>query len=458
MLMRLLLAVFCCSVLLCSPAYSSGSEESEIRQLRALGIEQSSRGMINEGLASFESAIRLAERAYGSDSTYVAGICFDAGLAALKTDQYQKAKECLERAVKLNPNAVEPRIKLAEFYKKRGMMQSAKEQLARVISRHPDNLEARQILAMTYQQEGKFLQANRECAYLSSIALHREAADARMALAAPMPVPPVPATAAPPEVKPAEAPPAVSPIISSLRPGTAKPAVAPPPKPAPVAKKAEPPKPAPKPAPQKKAGKPEPKKPEPKKGKRGEQVMTAEGGPQSSWGLQPRLKSKAVLLTPVGKKGKTAAASEGGGEAAKPAETPKPVEAAKPEPKPVAKKPAPQSSIASEEEGGEEEGFGGSSARTKAKPAEAAKPAPKPQPVVVKVEPAKRPKGGLVPPPPPVVPQFGMPMMMPAPQPVAAPKPKPKPVETPAASKPAEHHESEDPDFLLDWAGKKKGK
>jgi colicin import membrane protein len=514
---RLLLAVaFCQLVLLCSPAAVFAGDESTIRLIRAEAIQHSAHGRIEDALSSFDNAIRMAEQIYGKDSTYVADLCFDAGLAALRADQYKKAEQCLQRAVSVTPNCVEARLKLAELYKKRGMMNDAKQQVQRVLQRHPDNFEAREILALTYQQEGNFLAANKECFNLSQLALKREPVDSNVAFS-----PPPPAVAPPPVAPTTVATPAPAPVpiggISLLRGAPKKPAAAVPAKKAPEpVKKASPPPPA-----------------AAKKGKKGTTAKQApavrqENGPESSWGLPARMRSEAVLLTPIGKNKNVKAASEAtvvakksaaqlraealaakkaeaikkaealaakkesarkaAAEAAasKKAEAEKVAAAKKAEAaekaaaakkadaeKAAAAKPEPRKSkgpsIGGEEpaeaadNGGEEEGFGGSSVSSKSK-AKPAPPAPKPKPVVVKIEAPKHIRGGLVPPPPPVVPTFGGMMVPPPPAAVAppAPRPKPKPVEAkPAAeSKPASHASEDDSDFLLEWGGggKKKGK
>src|SRR5262249_25161469 len=134
--LRLLLAVAICQLaLLYSPAAAVAGDEASIRLMRAEAIEQSAHGRIDDALVSFNNAIKMAEQDFGKDSSYVADLCFDAGLAALKADQYGKAEECLQRAVSLNPNSVEARLKLAELYKKRARLADAKEQIKRVLQR-----------------------------------------------------------------------------------------------------------------------------------------------------------------------------------------------------------------------------------------------------------------------------------------------------------------------------------
>lgn len=459
MLRRLLLGLLICQfALLCSSARALASEEANVRQLRAMAVEVSARGKVDDALNYFDSAIAQAEKAFGRDSSYVAEIYFDAGLVALRGDRYEKASKCLSRAVELNPNSPAARLRLAELYKKRGNLVAAKEHIQKVLDRDPGCLEARQQLAMTYQQEGNLAKATEQC-YLLSVAIQGKDSIAQVAY-----TPPPPMVSAPPATPHAAVTTTIMPIRPSAR-SVASVQVKP------VPQKVQLPKPQPRPQPRvqpnpqtKPQPKPQTKKAEAirlakakqqqdkKKGKRAKPEVIAETGPSSSWGLQARMKSKAVLLTPI--KGKPASAeSDGAGK-------PKPVADAevKPEVKAAVPKPTKQEDD-SASSGGDEEGFGGTTsapkATAKAKPVVVA--APKPQPVIIQAP--KRPRGGMVPPPPPVVPTF---MIAPPPAAMVAPppKPKPKPVEKPKETTPEKHSSGgeDDSDFLLDWAGKKKGK
>ena len=447
------------------------SEADSIRQLRSMGLESCARGDWDAGLNSFEGAIRMAEKAYGHDSTSVAEICFEAGVSALKGDRYQKAEDCLIKAVKINPNAIEARLKLAEYYKVRGRLSDAKQHIQKVLAKHPDCAEAHGLLALTYQQEGNVSRATDECYRLHELTAGQPSAQEMVALAPPPPViaPPVKAAAA--VVIPTAA--ALSKPAAELQ-HVQKPVTKPvPPKPATPQHKAEPKKSKAELKKEKKIlemlRKAEAKaqhdakakhdaKTKPSKAKQPpkQAVQAASDEPQSSWGLPARLHSKAVLLTPVGKKAASASSTSiepkettKPKDAAKPKETPKTVEASKPakkEPKPVdvADTRSPEAPVED-----------ASSATPAAKP----KPAPaKPvMPKMVKAELVK--KGGrnvMVPPPPPVVPVFPT-MSMPVVQ--APPPPKPKAVEKPKPEvkddrKPGE----DDSEFLLDWAGKNKKK
>lgn len=452
MLRRLFLSVLFYQVLAqCGPAYAL-TDESNIRQMRALAVANSARGDIEGALNSFDSAIQLAEHSYGQDSMFVAEVYFDAGLTALRADRYQRAEQCLTKAVQLNPNSIQARLVLAECYKKRGQMAAAKRQVRTVLEKHPNCLEARRLLALMYQQEGNLAQATQECYLLTQAIRGKEMVIPKLALAPP----PVVAAPAPEPI-----------IVNPIRPSAI------PAKPKPVAAIVEPKKPE--------AKKPEPKKLEPRKPSKAELRKNAERkaaevakatkkkqdskkrskpkveavAADSSWGLEPRLKSKAVLLTPIkGVKGKSAESEKA--ETAKPTELKgkvDPTAVTKVDVKPVTK-------VAEDESTTEEEGFGGSTsaarATVKAKPVVVVKPQPAPRAVMVKAPPR-----GLVPPPPPVVPTFTQPFI-PAPPTMAPPaaRPKPKAVEKPAeAVVPDNRHPTEeDSDFLLEWGGKNKKK
>lgn len=456
MLKRLFLGLLLCKLALACGSAANASDDANIRQLRAMAVENSARGNVDGALSHFDSAIRQAERTFGAESAYVGDIYFDAGLIALRADRYKEAGRCLNRAVELNPNSVQARLKLAEYYKKRGQYPEAKQQMRKVLSRDPMNLEARQLLAMLYQQEGEIGKATSECSALAHLLSGGRAKTEKIAfemappaVAAPAPAP---SSIAPvrPAVRPASTPASAAATVSSIRP-TGK-----------AAEKAE----APKPKVDK--PKPEPKKPQTVKPAKDDhrnkkpkpKSSTAVADSSSSWGLQPRLKSEAILLTPVKTK-KSAPKIETPTEAKAEVKVDKlPAKVEKPAPKPAA------TQVADEDTSGEEVGFGGeTSSKPKSKPAATpAKPKPEPvQVVVAKPAPVKRGRsGGMVPPPPPVIPSF----MIPPPAAVApppAPKPKPKPaVEKPKQQEaPAEQpkHSGEDEgDFLLDWAGKKKSK
>lgn len=472
-------SVFCCS------AYAKSSAEN-ILDLKKMAMDSYIRGECDEALSLYQQAATAATKAYGPNSGYVAELYYDMGVVAFQNSRFQKAQEWLESSVNINPNQVVARVKLAELLTLEGKPDDARRHVKAVLAKHNDCVQARKILAQTYQAEGMSARATMEFGKISQIlngAKKNQEPDEAVAALPLMP-------AAPPVVK-------QKPAVEKSETATAKAAKPTAAKPAPVKT------PAAKPAPAKPSAaaiaklqvKPKAKLPvvakakTPPKPKQQPAVTTASaefGADQPQFGLR----SKAILLTPVNKKDKKPA--EAAATASKPAAKPAEKAAAKP---PAAEKPAEKPAVtalttkpaaekptesASEDKpkpakpksqpamdpnvtassvdtsgGGEEEDAPKPSAKKeKPKPVEVKKTVP----VVVK---QARPRNGLVPPPPPLIPigapvygGMGMPPpnMMPMAQPVVKPKKKEKPKEVESSAP------GPDDDFLLEWAGKKKSK
>lgn len=67
--------------------------------------------------------------------------------------EYQKAEECLKRAVKLDDSSTEARMRLAEIYLLQEELGKAEEQLREVIQTDPKNQEAYRQLIQVYDQQ-----------------------------------------------------------------------------------------------------------------------------------------------------------------------------------------------------------------------------------------------------------------------------------------------------------------
>lgn len=393
---------------------ASSGDVDEIKQLRNSAVEAQARGQLDAALGLYTDAVRLAQRSYGSNSTYVGDLYFDMGMIAFGDSKYQKAEAWLSEAVKRNPYSVTARMKLAELYRLKGQQRQARQLAQRVLSRNANSLEAREILALSYQDEGNVAKATQECARIAAVLDGKLFPSQQFKTESPnvesliKPLPVKPQTPEKPEAMVVKEQPKP---VAKEAPKPVKPAK--PEKPATRVAIARPPKPKAKPQVKVAAAKPPVVKP-----------AVATAGVYSEGPTSARLRSKAKLLTPIkNAKPRSTQAEETTTEEVSP-ETPaaaEETEAPKKEPpKPVRQAPKPP-----------------------------ARPA--------------RPRAGLVPPPPPVVPVF--PSMMPPPQQMPPPKPraveKPKPVEKPVERKeePASSGgNEEDPDFLLQWAdtGKKK--
>lgn len=481
-----LLAILMSAGVCCSNAYAKSPAE-DILELKKMAMDSYVRGDCVESIKYYEQATTIAEKAYGPNSAYLAELYYDMGIVAYKDSKFNKAQEFLENSVKINPNQVVARVKLAELLNLEGKTVDARRHVQAVLEKHNDCLQARKVLAQSYQADGYNARATMEFGRIGQILSGAKKVQESEEAVAALPLMPA-APLVVPTAKPVEKPAAPA---AKAKPEKKPPEKKPAAKPAPVVAKPAPPPPKPQPKPQPKQPVVAKAKPVNKNSKPAVETANAEFGSEQT-GL--RLRSKAILLTPINKKGgkpgkpveaaetevkpaakppeKTATAKppEKAAEkpAAKPAEKPaeKPVAAeAAPEekPKPAKKsQPAmdPNFTAANVDNGGDA-GEEEKPAPKKEKPKQAPPPVQKAAaPIVVK---QARPRNGLVPPPPPVIPTMGIPMMAaPPPMQMAPPPAKPKKKEKPKEEAPASSASpGQDDDFLRDmqeWAGKKKSK
>lgn len=460
--MRKYLVTASCACLLylsLSPALAITNEANFIREYRAKAVQAQFNNRYEEAIGHYQQAVDLATQTYGANSPFVGEIYYDMGSLALTNSQFKNAEEWLEQSVKLNPNSSGGRLRLAELEALRGRTDEAVRQASLVVAKHKDDPVAHQQLAIALDKNGDGLKSLREFAVSEQLArVERMRADGRAPSKPLISIPPIwqaPKAAAPTEPvqkddakaeaemkkkAAADAKKAADDAkklktemakIEALQKAEAKKADA--------SRKAE----------LKKqqdakraadAAKIAKAKAAQAAAKKAAAALQAASDAKPITGMKANLTSKAVLLTPVGKK--PAAAQSTSTEVVKPAA--KPLKAAEPKfdetaetPEEEVAKPVPKKVV---------------------KPAEPAKPAV--------IKPIKPMKGGLVPPPPPVIPTMQMMVAPPPPVPVAKPKAaapkkeeKPK-VETPKEEKPATHHDAgaggaDDDDFLLDWGGAK---
>ncbi|MBX9569448.1 MAG: tetratricopeptide repeat protein [Candidatus Obscuribacterales bacterium] len=450
----------CLLYLSLSPALAISNEASFIREFRNKAVQAQFNNDYEGAIGHYQEALNLATQTYGANSPFLAEIYYDMGSLAFTNSKFPSAGEWLNKAIKLNPNSSSSRLKLAELEALRGHPEEAVRQASIVVSKHNDDAVAHQQLAIAFDKSDDSLRAIREFGVAEQLArLDRMRSEGR----APKPVISIPSLWQPSKPTPPKDDAAKKAADAKAAEAQKQAAAAEAKKAAEEAKKlkadmakAE--------AAQKNAAKKAAELKKQQDAKRAAeaakiakakaaavakaakkvqptQVVVEDAKPMT--GLKANLTSKAVLLTPVGKK--PAAAQSTTTEVSKPASKP----LVKVEPKMDDSVETPDDEV------------------VKPAPKKVVKPAePKVQPAVIK--PVKPMKGGLVPPPPPVIPT--MQMMVPPPVvPPAKPKaPPPKKVETPKVETPKEdkpaptHHDpgaggADDDDFLLDW-GNAKGK
>lgn len=449
-------------------AYADKYSE-ELKMLRSSAVEAHVRGDLPAALRSYEQALVTAKSAYGENSPFLAEIYYDMGTMCLSFSDFDKAETYLRETVRLSPNSTSARLRLAELLRLRSRPEEAAKQASIVLSKHRDDMVAHQELALAFEANQDNIRAYKEYTALEQLVQHeRDLSEGKFVpVKFTMPFFNKPAVTAPDasaqkaaqeaakkneqDKKAAEAKKKEDSKKADLEAKKASDE---------AKKKADLDK---KKADQDKKKSAQDKKKSDDKKKADQEKKAADARNKAEQaakknnikpasddpalsGLPANLRSKAVLLTPVGKK--------------KPAVS----ESTTTTTVPVPKKAAPPKAAPDEEDtsGGEDE--------TEAK---AAPPPKKAKPVEAKAVPqalkamtpkadTSKPKAGkhaagLVPPPPPLVPTY--PVMAPPP-PVAVPiKPKPippkkveeKPKEQPAAS----NEKPEDEDWLLDFAGTK---
>ncbi|MBK8223519.1 MAG: hypothetical protein IPK73_21100 [Candidatus Obscuribacter sp.] len=417
-----------------------GSLDSPM-DLRLQAMDYLLKGDKEQALGLYGTAIDAASETYGSNSIFLADLCYEAGALANRMDKFDKAENYLRQAVTINPRLAMARMELAEVTRRRNKPMAALEQIQQDLSNHPDSLIARQQFIRWLGANGK-TPTDKSIAHQESLrllaAINRKPAPA-IHINETKPLPRSTETNPPAKTVPTPAPEKSESPGSSFRlPGrpslNTTPTTAPAPTPAQIKQAEE------KLQKTKKVEKPKKvervEKPEPKPHKEVKPAPQKEKPPAQTPSPAAPKATKEAVATEKPKKGKV--------------EQPKQAEQVVPQTVP-------------------------------SMPVQPGYPMYSPVPVMVS-PPAKvgKGKGGLVPPPPPTMPPLypGMaPGMAPMPMPMIMPqqqqppipkkeKPKPPPKKVEEETKevedkppPMQNPPSDaDGDFMLDWGGVKKVK
>lgn len=84
---------------------------------------------------------------------------FEAAMRFVKTEEYEKAAELLNKVVKAEPKNAIPGINLALVYKKQGKLKEAEESLKLALAAEPENPVANNEYALLYRKTGRFAEA-----------------------------------------------------------------------------------------------------------------------------------------------------------------------------------------------------------------------------------------------------------------------------------------------------------
>lgn len=387
------------------------TDADSINQLRIRAVECQLRGDKQAAMELHRQAANIAYHAFGANSSYLAEMYYDIGVLAFSDSNFNKAEESFNQAIRVNPNYYPARLKLAELMHLRGHPDNAVRECQLVLAKHRGNVQAREVLSASYQDLGHPYKSVRECYYLDQ-ALHGKLPPAPVIAVAPVVV-----------VAPAVSQQAAAQLQKDKQQADIRKKEA-----IKAAQKAE---------------------RSAKKAEKAVKKSKDKKAPPQEKTAVVNLESKAASA-PVAKKPKNA-----------------PVVKAATPPKKSVKENVPAQSTPVESDGSESNSSESENASEETKPpVQKAVPAklPKAAPIVVDVMPKpKRPRGGLVPPPPPVVPVYAPMVPMTATQArpvkqtakVKPEKPKEKAVDSVKDDKPqaAPDEKEKDDDFLLDWGG-----
>lgn len=120
-----------------------GSLDSPM-DLRLQAMDYLLKGDKEQALGLYGTAIDAASETYGSNSIFLADLCYEAGALANRMDKFDKAENYLRQAVTINPRLAMARMELAAVKRRRNRPMEALEQIQQDLANHPDSLIARQ--------------------------------------------------------------------------------------------------------------------------------------------------------------------------------------------------------------------------------------------------------------------------------------------------------------------------
>jgi tetratricopeptide (TPR) repeat protein len=130
-----------------TPAVGATSDSSTMEspaQLRLTALDTLMKGDKHSALDIYEEAIRLANRQFGSDSTFLGDLYYEAGRLYLELDQFNQAEDYLRQAVKINPKNASARLALARLLDTREKVQESIGQIREALLINPSSPVARQ--------------------------------------------------------------------------------------------------------------------------------------------------------------------------------------------------------------------------------------------------------------------------------------------------------------------------
>jgi hypothetical protein len=191
------------------PAFAE-SGKTDAPALRSIAFEHYLSGDSEAALDYYQKAVDTAAREYGPASSYIGQLYYEMGTLALDAKKFVRSESYLQKAVEHNPNSVMARVKFAELLQLRGKNDEALVQIQAALAKHSSAPEAREALVTWLQANKKTARAIHESYNLSMaangttvpppvLAMYAKPSEpAAIVAAAAVPVPAPAATAAPP--------------------------------------------------------------------------------------------------------------------------------------------------------------------------------------------------------------------------------------------------------------------
>jgi len=136
-------------------AASDGTALESPAELRLTALDTLMKGDKHSAVDLFEEAIRLATLQFGSDSTFLGDLYYEAGRLYLELDQFNQAEDYLRQAVKINPKNASARLALARLLDTRAKVQESIGQIREALMINPGSPVARYRFVQTLSKYGQ---------------------------------------------------------------------------------------------------------------------------------------------------------------------------------------------------------------------------------------------------------------------------------------------------------------
>ncbi|MBS1991418.1 MAG: hypothetical protein JSS83_12930 [Cyanobacteria bacterium SZAS LIN-3] len=136
-------------------AAADSSVQESPAQLRLAALDTLMKGDKHNALALYEEAIRLANKQFGEDSTFLGDLYYETGRLYLDLDQFTQADAALKKAVAVNPKNASARLALAKLLDLQEKVQDSIAQTREALMINPASPVARQKFIQTLSKYGQ---------------------------------------------------------------------------------------------------------------------------------------------------------------------------------------------------------------------------------------------------------------------------------------------------------------